>query len=159
MNTFSDKCAVFVATGFGSGLAPKAPGTFGSMVAIPLLWASKSLIPDSLVTNILILIAVSTAGFWATHRTETLWGTHDDSRIVVDEIAGMFATLIWFPLTLETVIAGFVLFRIFDIWKPGPIGHIDENWHGAWGTFFDDVLAGAVSAAILAGYFAMTAAP
>jgi phosphatidylglycerophosphatase A len=148
MKNTIDKCALMLATGFGSGFAPKAPGTVGSLVAIPLIGLVK-FAELSFADEILVLALVCMIGFWATLRAESVWKTHDDSRIVADEIAGMFLTLIWFPFSIENVVTGFSLFRLFDIWKPGPIGYIDENAPGAWGTFFDDVIAGIFAAVVL----------
>jgi phosphatidylglycerophosphatase A len=143
-----DKLAVFVATGFGSGYAAKAPGTVGSLVAIPLIGLVKHA-DVSHLSQICIFIFLCIIGLWSTARTESVWKTHDDGRIVIDEIAGMFITLMWFPFSAQNVVVGFALFRLFDIWKPGPIGYIDENAPGAWGTFFDDIVAGAFAAAFL----------
>ena len=148
MTKLLDRLAIFIATGFGSGYAPKAPGTFGSLAAIPLIGLVKYA-DVSYAGGIYILISVCVLGLWATARTESVWKTHDDSRIVIDEIAGMFLTLTWFPFTAINIIIGFTLFRLFDIWKPGPIGYIDENGPGAWGTFFDDIVAGFFAAAFL----------
>ena len=148
MKTLLDRLALFIATGFGSGLAPKAPGTFGSLAAIPLIWVfhQDQWTP---VEIIFWIVLISIVGIWSTARTETLWNLHDDQRIVIDEFAGMFVTLAWFPFDLTHVVAGFLLFRLFDIWKPGPVGYIDEHGPGAWGTFFDDVIAGGFAATSL----------
>ena len=153
MRQLMDRLAIFLATGFGSGLSPKAPGTMGSVAAIPLIWATKTLVNDNWLDQTGVLVCIYLVGMWSTHRTEMIWRTHDDGRIVIDEIAGMFTTLIWFPFELTTVMAGFALFRLFDIWKPGLIGTIDEKWPGAWGTFFDDVLAGIVSGVLIGIYY------
>jgi phosphatidylglycerophosphatase A len=148
MKIFLDKLAVFLATGAGSGFAPKAPGTFGSLAALPLIWFAH----DSGLSAVemgLAIIVISIIGMWSTARVEHLWHTHDDGRIVIDEVAGMFITLAWFPFDLFHVALGFALFRLFDIWKPGPVGYIDEHGPGAWGTFFDDVVAGIFAAGVL----------
>ena len=143
-----DKIAVFLATGAGSGFAPKAPGTFGSLASLPLIGFAHAREWSDIEMMIAIII-ISMIGMWSTARVEGLWKTHDDGRIVIDEVAGMFITLAWFPFDLPHVVAGFALFRLFDIWKPGPIGYIDDNWPGAWGTFFDDVVAGIFAAGML----------
>lgn len=148
MKNLLNRLAVFIATGFGSGLAPKAPGTVGSLACIPLIWVFHQ---DqwTWLETVFLIILFCLIGIWATARTEKIWGIHDDPRIVVDEFAGMFVTLAWFPFDLPYVISGFLLFRLFDIWKPGPIGYVDEHGPGAWGTFFDDVIAGAFAAIIM----------
>ncbi len=148
MNNILNRLAIFIATGFGSGLAPKAPGTFGSAAALPLIWLFHQDQWTPIETLFWVLV-VCIIGIWSTDVTEKAWNLHDDPRIVVDEFAGMFVTLAWFPFTVPNVIAGFLLFRLFDIWKPGPIGYIDEHGPGAWGTFFDDIVAGVFAALIL----------
>lgn len=156
MKTFLDKLALFLATGAGSGFAPKAPGTFGSLAALPLIWFAH----DRGLSNIEMvwaIIIISVIGMWSTARVESIWKTHDDGRIVIDEVAGMFITLAWFPFDTFHVVLGFALFRLFDIWKPGPIGYIDEHGPGAWGTFFDDVVAGIFAAGVLYGLSSMFA--
>lgn len=143
-----DKFAVFIATGLGSGFAPKAPGTIGSLAVIPFIWAYQRFAWTT-TENIIALILISILGVWSTARVEAHWKTHDDQRIVIDEFAGMFMTLVWFPFDAFHVAAGFTLFRLFDIWKPGPVGYIDEHAPGAWGTFFDDIVAGVFAAVCL----------
>ena len=145
-----NQLAISIATGFGSGFSPKAPGTIGSLAALPLIWIFHL---DQWTTweVVIWIFLVCAVGLWATAKTEKIWKTHDDPRIVVDEFAGMFITLAWFPFDLPHVLSGFLLFRLFDIWKPGPIGYIDEHAPGAWGTFFDDILAGAFAAALIFG--------
>jgi len=144
-----DKLAIVLATWFGSGLFPKAPGTFGSLTALPLIWLFSNLDHVSFWEPAIIASIVTILALWATSRTEDIWQVHDDPRIVADEVAGMSAALIWFPFDLKHAIAGFLIFRILDIWKPGPIGYIDEELPGAPGTVLDDVLAGLVAAVIL----------
>ena len=148
MKALLDKVAIFIATGAGSGFVPKAPGTAGSLASLPLIWIFHQFEwTNSEIVAALIL--TSLIGLWATARTENHWKIHDDPRIVIDEFAGMFITLAWFPFDALHVVLGFALFRLFDIWKPGPIGYIDEKGPGAWGTFFDDVVAGIFAALIL----------
>jgi phosphatidylglycerophosphatase A len=143
-----DKLAVALATGAGSGFAPKAPGTCGSLAALPLIWFAHDSSWSPLEMGVAIVV-ISVIGLWSTARVERLWHTHDDQRIVIDEVAGLFITLAWFPFDWWHVVAGFALFRLFDIWKPGPIGYIDQKVPGAMGTFFDDVVAGIFAAAVL----------
>lgn len=146
----TDRLVLFLATGFGAGYAKKAPGTWGSVVGLPfaVLLAHCDL---SIAVKAVIMLIVVHLGFMITARTEAIWKTHDDQRIVIDEVVGQMVTLVWFPPSVLTTLIGFGLFRLFDIWKPGPIGWIDRDGPGAWGTFYDDIAAGAVGAAILYG--------
>jgi phosphatidylglycerophosphatase A len=145
---FFDKSIVFAATGFGVGHSKVAPGTLGSLVGIPFafLLSSSSLSQASKAALLLLLLACF---FLITARAEKILATHDDQRIVIDEVAGQMVTLVFFDPTFVNVIFGFFLFRLFDIWKPGPIGYIDERLPGAWGTFFDDIAAGGFACAVL----------
>lgn len=145
MSRIIDKCAVAIATWFGSGHAPKAPGTFGTLAALPFVWILGHFLESSLVLQAVSIAGITMVALFATARTESLWKLHDDPRIVIDEVAGITAALIWFPFDWMHVIPGFVIFRILDIWKPWPIGYIDEEIPGAAGTVLDDVLAGLVT--------------
>ncbi len=129
----------FISLGFGSGLMPKAPGTFGTLVAVPLYLAVSGL---TLETYLLITCALTFAGVYLCYYTSKALGVHDHSGIVIDEIAGYLITMIAVPFDWKWIIAGFVLFRFFDILKPWPISWIDENVHGGLGIMLDDVLAG-----------------
>jgi phosphatidylglycerophosphatase A len=144
-----DKLALVLATWFGSGFSPKAPGTVGSLAALPLVWLLSQLDYVGILEPAIIVAIVTVVVLWATARTEQRWGIHDDPRIVADEVAGMTAALIWFPFDLKHTVVGFLIFRILDIWKPGPIGYIDEKVPGAPGTVLDDVLAGVLGAVII----------
>ncbi|MFA3789632.1 phosphatidylglycerophosphatase A [Aliiglaciecola sp. SL4] len=132
--------AHFLALGAGSGLAPKMPGTFGTLAAVPLVW----LLLESVSLNIYILLCVlaSIAGIWICGKTADDMGVHDDSSIVWDEVAGMMITMIAVPLSWQTMLVGFALFRLFDILKPWPISYLDKYVHGGFGIMADDVLAG-----------------
>jgi phosphatidylglycerophosphatase A len=129
----------FLALGFGSGLAPVAPGTFGTLVAVPLvvllLWAGN-----------LYLLAFalfgSMLGVFLCGQTAHDIGEHDHAAIVWDEIIGYSITLLWAPLHWQTLLAGFVLFRLFDIVKPWPISYLDKHVHGGFGIMLDDIMAG-----------------
>ena len=134
---------LFLAFGFGSGLAKKAPGTFGTLAAIPVYWLFAQ--ADLLVYSLLTLI-VTVAGIWICGIAAETLGEHDFGGIVWDEIAGFLITMWLVPFTWQTVIAGFILFRFFDILKPWPIKWLDQHVQGGLGIMLDDVLA-----AILAG--------
>lgn len=132
----------FLAFGLGSGAAPKAPGTFGTLAAIPIWY----IFADWTLTNYLVLILVtSLVGVWLCDRTSRDLGVHDHSGIVWDEFVGMWITLIAVPAGWEWVLVGFVLFRLFDILKPWPIGWADQKVHGGFGIMLDDILAGAMA--------------
>lgn len=136
----------FLALGFGSGLVPVMPGTFGSLAAIPLLLLSMSLSTPSFIAVTLI---ASVVGIYLCGKTADDMQVHDHGSIVWDEIAGMFVTFLFLPLTASTLVLGFVLFRLFDILKPWPIGVIDKRLHGGTGIMLDDLLAGAMACACL----------
>lgn len=140
-----DRLAIGLATGFGAGYGPKAPGTFGTLVGLPFVWIIHSM-DLSITSKMLCLIATCIIGYWSIFRVEQIWQRHDDPRIVIDEIAGIVFTLVWFDHSYLTYTLGFLFFRLFDIWKPGPIGYVDEHWPGAAGTFFDDIIAGLAAA-------------
>jgi len=125
--------------GLGSGLSPVAPGTCGTLLAIPpyLLLAQLSL-PYYLLA---VLLAFA-AGIYLCGYTSTALGVHDHSGIVWDEFVGFWITMIAVPPTWQWILAGFVLFRLFDIVKPWPVKVADANMKGGFGIMFDDVLAG-----------------
>lgn len=136
----------FLAFGFGSGLAPFAPGTFGTLAAIPLYLLMST---QSLTIYLLITLVVSIVGIWICDKSSNLLGVHDHSGIVWDEFAGYFVTMIAAPTGWIWVIIGFALFRLFDIWKPWPISVLDKQVHGGLGIMVDDILAGVFAAICL----------
>ena len=129
-----------LATGFGSGLAPKAPGTFGTIAAVPLVCLLAY--STTLTGYLLVTLIASVIGIWLCGKTAKDMMVHDDSSIVWDEIAGLLITMIAVPLSWQTLLLGFVLFRIFDILKPWPISYLDARVHGGFGIMIDDILAG-----------------
>ncbi len=129
----------FFAFGFGSGLAPFAPGTFGTLAAIPLYLLMQSL---SFPFYLLVTAVVCVVGIWICGRSSELLGVHDHSGIVWDEFAGYFVTMIAAPAGWLWIVVGFALFRLFDIWKPWPISVLDKQVHGGLGIMVDDILAG-----------------
>ena len=128
----------FLALGFGSGCAPKAPGTFGTLAAIPLYLL---MLPLPLWIYLLLTTAGFVLGVWICDRTARDLGVHDHPAIVWDEVIGYWITMIAAPSGWLWVIAGFALFRLFDILKPWPIRQADRNVGGGFGIMFDDVLA------------------
>ena len=128
-----------LATGGGSGYAPVASGTAGSAVGLALWLALCRLSPTGYALGCAGVVVV---GIWAAGRAETLLGRHDDGRITIDEVAGMLLSLAWLPARPEVAGLGFVLFRIFDIWKPFPARRA-ERLPGGLGVMADDLVAGA----------------
>ena len=129
---------VLLATGFGSGLSPAAPGTVGTLASLLLFLV----LGDTTWPLLLICLAGFIAGIWICQKTSDRLGVHDHGGIVWDEFVGMWLTLLWVPLSLTTIVLGFVLFRLFDILKPWPIGPLDKRVHGGLGIMLDDVIAG-----------------
>ncbi len=143
----------FLAFGFGSGLAPFAPGTVVTLMAIPLYLLMQSL---TLPLYLLVTTIVCVVGIWICGKSSDLLGVHDHSGIVWDEFAGYFITMIAAPPGWLWIIIGFALFRLFDIWKPWPISVLDKQVHGGLGIMVDDILAGVFSLLclqLIAGYF------
>ena len=137
----------FLAFGFGSGLAPKAPGTAGSVVGALLAWWTAAL-PIEAKTVIAVTFLV--AGVWICGRSARDIGVHDHPGIVWDEIASIYAVFLFVPAAVAWWLAGFVLFRVFDIWKPWPIRDLDHRLAGGLGIMLDDVVAALYSAFLLA---------
>ena len=129
----------FLAFGFGSGLSPKAPGTAGTLAAMPLVYFALAL---PLWAYVLLTLVIIIAGVWICDNSSKRLGVHDHPGIVWDEIAGLFITLLAAPAGLIWLAVGFVLFRFFDILKPWPIGWLDRQVGGGLGIMIDDVLAG-----------------
>ena len=129
----------FLALGFGSGLAAKAPGTFGTLAAIPV-YLLLTYLPLS--WYLIITLMAFIVGIYICGKASSDMGVHDHGSIVWDEVVGYLVTMIAAPAGWQWVIAGFVLFRIFDILKPWPIRVLDEKVHGGLGIIIDDVFAG-----------------
>ena len=143
----ADRLMVFVATGFGAGYSPIAPGTAGTLVAVPLFLALARLDPwlQALTTLAFVGLAIHAA-----NRAWHYFGASDDQRIVSDEIAGYFVTMLLVTPTLKTVVAGFVLFRALDILKPWPASYFDKKVHNGLGNVMDDVAAALWGRALMA---------
>lgn len=148
-----DRFIVFCGVGFGSGLAPKAPGTFGSAFALLFvpIWFSIGFLNSVLAITIMSLIGIYICG-----HTAKVMGVHDDGRIVWDEFAGQSITFL--PLIFLNEISwlwifiAFALFRLFDVWKPWPIRVIDRQVGGGFGIMFDDIIAGVWAAICILVY-------
>ena len=144
-DTLLERLAVLIATVFGAGYSPVAPGTVGSAIAALVLW----LIPFSRGGLVLVLVAVTVVGTWAAHVAERRLGGKDPGAIVIDEVAGMTLSVVLFPLTPAVLLGGFVLFRIFDVVKPPP-AHASQRLTGGVGVMIDDLIAGLYALAVLA---------
>lgn len=138
--------AFIAATWFGTGLAPVASGTVGTVGAIPLylLLANLTLLPYLAVTVLLTLAACWIAGFG-----EELFGEHDSGKIVIDEVVGFLVTMTGISPTWPMILAGFLLFRLFDIVKPYPASYFDRQMKNGSGVVLDDVAAGCYACACL----------
>lgn len=136
----------FLAFGFGSGLAPIAPGTFGTLVAIPLFLLMQ---PLALPWYLLIVLAITVFGIWLCGTSAKELGLHDPAGIVWDEIAGYLVTMIAAPVGWKWIIIGFLLFRLFDIWKPWPVNIADKKLEGGLGIILDDIIAGIYALIVL----------
>lgn len=137
-----------LAFGFGSGLSPIMPGTMGTLVALPFYWLMA---PLDMWLYISIVVASIAVGIYLCGYSAKKMKVHDHPGIVWDEFSGMWITMIAIPLSWQTLLAGFVLFRIFDMLKPWPISLADKHIHGGFGIMFDDVLAGVFAWACLFG--------
>lgn len=127
------------ASGLGTGFLPWAPGTWGSLVGIPLAYALS--LPSKALA-ILSLTAFIFFAIWVSTQAENLWQEKDSRKIVIDEICGMSIALLFVPFTLKTVIISFLLFRFFDVTKLPPINLLERSLPGGWGIVLDDVMAG-----------------
>ncbi len=140
---WSERLIVFCGVGLGSGLAPKAPGTFGSAFAllfVPFWFAVGFNI------SLAVIVLMSIVGIYICGKTAEIIHVHDDGRIVWDEFAGQsitFLPLIYIgQISWLWALVGFALFRLFDIWKPWPINVIDRQVDGGFGIMLDDIIAG-----------------
>jgi phosphatidylglycerophosphatase A len=147
------KFAHFLAFGFGAGKAPVAPGTFGTLVGIA---AYLLLQPLSALSYAVTVLALFVLGVWLCQVTERDLGVHDHPGIVWDEIVGYLITMFMAPAGWAWIVAGFFLFRLFDIWKPFPIRQLERRIQGGFGNMLDDALAGLYSLAALQGMVYLT---
>ena len=143
--------ACLLATWFGSGLLPKAPGTWGSLAAVLCAWPLLLLGGRPLLAIASLLVVL--AGFWAAERYSRAAAGEDPGEVVIDEVAGQWIALL--PLVTGSLsladyallaLPAFIAFRLFDIWKPWPVGWLDRNLKGGLGIMMDDVAAGAYAA-------------
>ena len=128
----------FIAFGFGSGLMPFAPGTWGTLAAMPVYLLIAGF---SWQVYLILTLAAFFFGISVCDKVSSELGVHDYSGIVWDEVVGYLLTMFLAPLSILWMVVGFLLFRLFDIWKPQPIRYIDKYVHGGLGIMLDDVLA------------------
>jgi len=150
---YRQKSVIFFATGFYIGKIPFAPGTFGSIIGLPLCFVlSKIELPIAVFcTLVFILIAILIA-----HDAEKILNKNDPGCIVIDEITGIIVTLLGMPFNLITVAAGFFIFRIMDIFKPFPIRVLEKRLTGGTGIVLDDVAAGIFGNLVLRAMLLLT---
>lgn len=146
------RLATVLATGCYTGYIPVAPGTAGSILAAALCWQAA---PDDPLLYGGVVACLTPVGIWAAGQTERQFG-HDGRQIVIDEIIGVFVTLIWLPRTPLTLGAGLILFRILDILKPFPV-HRAQRLPGGLGVVADDVIAGVYANLLVRGVLAVMA--
>ena len=144
---FSNPVHIFSA-GFGAGLSPVAPGTVGTLLAIPVYLILASFGTGIYVSCVVLLFL---AGCYTCKQTAQALGEHDHPMIVIDEIVGYLLTMLFVPVTWYWVLAGFLLFRVFDILKPWPVSLADRQITGGLGIMVDDLLAAVYSALCLHG--------
>lgn len=130
--------AHFFALGFGAGLAKKAPGTFGTVVGLPLFWLMFS---QTLLVQLTVIGALFLVGIYFCNKTGKALGVSDHGAIVWDEIVAMMLVLTFTQSQWQWWLVAFILFRLFDIWKPFPIRDCDAKIKGGFGVMFDDLLA------------------
>ncbi len=133
----------FLSLGFGSGLSPYAPGTAGTLAAIPIFWLMAPL-PLAFYLGIVVVLFI--VGIYLCQQTTDKLGAHDHSAIVWDEVVGYLLTMTAVPFDWRWVIVGFFLFRLFDVWKPWPVRILDRRVGGGLGIMLDDVGAAVYAA-------------
>jgi phosphatidylglycerophosphatase A len=136
-----------LALGFGSGLMPKGPGTAGTIVGVAIYWSLAGVSQGVFLTLVAVAFVV---GIWLCGRTAATLGVHDHPAIVWDEIVGYLFTMAFVEPGILAAILGFIAFRVFDIFKPWPIGLLDRRIHGGFGIMLDDLLAAGFAIIILA---------
>lgn len=141
------KLVILLATFFGSGKLPKSPGTWGTLATIPLWYLLATNL--HVVTYMIVTLLLCVAAILIAQAYENMTNTHDSKEIVIDEVVGFLITMTWLPMTWQSLVAGFVLFRIIDIAKPPPIRQLDQKVKGGVGVVIDDIAAGVVCNIIL----------
>ena len=142
---WDEKLVLFIATGFGLGRIPVAPGTFGTLAALPLIWGLSVVGPvwaGFLLTGFILL------SVYVADRAATLMEKKDPGSVVIDEMVGYCVAMALVPVGISTLVAGFAAFRCFDILKPGPVRYF-EGYSGGAGIVLDDIMAGLMAALVV----------
>ena len=146
MSLMSSKIALQIATFFGIGNLPKAPGTWATLAALPIAFVFLKIGPVPYMTLTFLLLLI---GIFACDVTEKSRNSHDDGDLVIDEVVGLLITMTWLPITWQSFVLSFILFRLLDIWKPFPINLLDKRIKGGLGVMLDDVAAGMIANVVL----------
>jgi len=133
---------LFLATGGFVGYVPVAPGTFGSLVAIPLFWLFAGVQRDSVALSLVVFALLTLAACWVAAQAEVILREHDSHAIVIDEIVGYLAATLFLTPTWSHAVVAFLIFRVLDIVKPFPASYVDERLAGGYGVVLDDVVSG-----------------
>ncbi len=140
---WKNQLIMLAATGFGLGYSPVAPGTLGTLAALPFIWLFTYM-PGAGGTFFLVCFLL--ASVFVADRAEKILGKKDPGTIVIDEMAGYWVTMCLVPLTWVTLLTGFIAFRCFDIVKIGPVRYFEKNFSGGAGIVLDDIMAGVLAA-------------
>lgn len=135
-----------LATFFKIGKISKAPGTVATLATIPVWYLLAQTGPFIYMAVTFLLFPI---GVWAASIYEERTGTHDSKEIVIDEVVGFLITMTWLPITWQSAVLGFLIFRFFDIVKPPPIRQLDKKVPGGFGVMVDDVVAGIMSSILM----------
>lgn len=146
LHRIGEKWVVLLATGCYAGYVPVAPGTFGTLVAVPLCYLLSML---GLFEGMLFIVVFAGFSVWIAGKAEKIFNKKDSGLIVIDEMAGLLVTLFLIPWSTKSVVAGFLLFRLMDIFKPFPIKRLETRLPGGWGVVGDDLLAGVYANIVL----------
>jgi len=141
----NEKLITFLATGFGSGLSPVAPGTVGTLAGVVVCLLC---LPMPWIMRLIIVLALLALSIYVAEQAEKIYQKKDDQRIVIDEIIGLQITMLPVAINILNLCVAFVLFRIFDIWKPFPVKNL-QGLPGGWGVVIDDVAAGIYAGMVL----------
>lgn len=146
--SFADRCVLACTSVGGLGYMPRAPGTWGTLGALPVWWALSGTTPAVFCSATVVLTAFA---IWVSHRAEAIYGGHDVQHIVIDEVVGLLWAALAVPWAWPQIVPTFVLFRLLDATKPWPIGAIDARVDGGLGVVLDDVAAGVATCALMHG--------
>ncbi|MEE4363820.1 MAG: phosphatidylglycerophosphatase A [Desulfotignum sp.] len=140
---WKNQLIMLAATGFGLGYSPVAPGTLGTLAALPFIWLFTCM-PGAGGTFFLVCFLL--VSVFVADRAEKILGKKDPGAIVIDEMAGYWVTMCLVPVTGVTLLTGFIAFRCFDIVKIGPVRYFEKNFSGGAGIVLDDIMAGVLAA-------------